>query len=161
MVVVVDGKAPDAKIDGRTPNGIVVIGSDDLSGVESLTARWKGGSATADGCTARAEAAGERDAVEVTVRDRAGERGPRRRRGARRPGAAGADRDRARPSRSAPARAITINAPGARLLVDGRKAGAGVQVATGRRHVVEAVDKAGNRSRVTILVPARPTDRAA
>jgi hypothetical protein len=47
---------------------------------------------------------------------------------------------------------IRVSAPGARLLVDGKKAGGSVQVATGRRHVVEAVDAAGNRSRVTILV---------
>ena len=44
MIVVVDGAAPGAKIDGRTPNGIVVVGSDDLSGVQSMTARWPGGS---------------------------------------------------------------------------------------------------------------------
>ena len=49
MIVLVDGRAPVAKIDGRTPNGVVIVGVDDLSGVESLTARWTGGSATAKG----------------------------------------------------------------------------------------------------------------
>ena len=57
------------------------------------------------------------------------------------------------PALSFAARAkIRIDAPGAKLLVDGRKVGGSLQVATGRSHVVEAVDKAGNRSRVTILV---------
>jgi hypothetical protein len=151
MIVLVDGKSPVAKIDGRTPNGVVVVGSDDLSGVASMTARWKGGSATAKGARLVLKLPAGVTSVEVTGRDRAGNVGrvQLRVRG-----------DRLRPpltvtgpALSFAARAtLRLSAPGARLLVDGKRVGGTVQVATGRRHVVEAVDKAGNRSRVTILI---------
>ena len=151
MIVVVDGKSPVAKIDGRTPNGVVVVGSDDLSGVESLTARWTGGSATAKGARLVLKLPASVTSVEVSGRDRAGNVGKVR---------LPVRSDRLRPDLvvTGPAlafgarAAIKISAPGAKLLVDGRKSGGTAQVATGRKHLVEAVDKAGNRSRVTILV---------
>ena len=151
MVVLVDGTSPEARIDGRTPSGIVVLGSDDLSGVESLTAKWKGGSATTDGARLVLKLPASVTAVEVTARDRAGNVG-------RVSLAVRSDRVKPAltvkgPALSLGARAqITLSAPGSKLLVDGKKARANAQVATGRKHVVEAVDKAGNRSRVTILI---------
>ena len=97
--------------------------------------------------------------VEVSARDRAGNVGKARLR---------VGVDRLRPSLTVtgpalsfgPRVAIKLSAPGARLLVDGKKAGGTVRVAAGRKHVVESVDKAGNRSRVTVLIPRdRPIAR--
>ena len=160
MVVVVDGMAPDAKIDGRTPNGIVVVGSDDLSGVESLTATVAGRLRDGQGRAARAEAAGDRYLGRGLARDRAGNVGQRRPAGRAPTGSADADRDRAgavvRPPRGDQDQ--RAGRPPARRRQEGRRHG--VQVAAGRRHVVESVDKAGNRSRVTILIPRdRPIAR--
>jgi hypothetical protein len=151
MIVVVDGTSPTAKIDGRTPNGVVIVGSDDLSGVKSMTARWTGGSATAKGARLVLKLPAAVTTVDVSARDRAGNVGKVNLR---------VRSDRLRPALtvSGPALSfgaratIRLSAPGARLLVDGKKAGGRVQVAVGRRHVVEAVDKAGNRSRVTLLI---------
>ena len=159
MIVVVDGGAPGAKIDGHTPNGVVVVGSDDLSGVESMTARWPGGAATGKGARLVLKLPASVTSVEVSARDRAGNVGKASLR-------VGADRLRPTLTVTGPALtfgprvAIKLSAPGARLLVDGKKAGGTVQVAAGRKHVVESVDKAGNRSRVTILIPRdRPIAR--
>ncbi len=152
MIVVVDGAAPRATIDGRTPNGVVVVGSDDLSGVASMTARWPGGSATAKGARLVLKLPANVTAVDVTAHDRAGNVGKVSLR---------VLTDRVRPSLTVtgpalafgPRATIRLSAPGARLLVDGRKARGTVRVAAGRKHVVESVDKAGNRSRVAILIP--------
>ncbi len=151
MLVLVDGGAPSVKIDGRTPTGVVVVASDDLSGVASLTARWAGGSTTVKGARAVLRLPAGVTAVDVAARDRAGNVGKATLR-------VRADRVRPALTVTAPAMSygprvtIKLSAPGARLLVDGKKTGGSVQVAAGRRHVVEAVDKAGNRSRVTIMV---------
>ena len=126
-----------------------------------MTAKWPGGSATAKGARLVLKLP-----ASVTMIEVAGARPGRQRRRGQAPGGADrlkpdADRDRPGALVRRPRGDRLERTRRARLLVDGKKAGARVQVAAGRKHVVEAVDTAGNRSRVTIVVSARPSDRAA